>query len=67
MNSPYQELKAIPKDNRNNIIWVTALDLQRIASELCSYKTCTPEAIAEAQSYLDKIKQLVLTRGDNEK
>ena len=66
MNSPYSELKAIPKDNRNNLIWVTALDLQRITSELCSYKTCTLEAIAEAQSYLDRIKQLVLTRGKDE-
>lgn len=60
--SYWQDLKKLPEGIRDNYLWVAATDLKETTSALCRYKTCTLEAIAEAQSYLDRIKQLVMSR-----
>jgi len=65
-NSPYPELKALSDEERYTMIfnlleWMGAT----INSLLCIQPDTTllPTRIDEMQSHLDRIKQLVLTRG----
>jgi len=67
MTSPYPELKALSKESRAEML---DNEVDGIRDELCvlgSLFLCDLDTIAIVQSHLDRIKQLVLTRGKDEK
>lgn len=65
MNSPYPELKALSDEERERLIerYYNAI---KDAAEL-KLSTYEPLRLKAIELSIDKIKQLVLTRGTNEK
>ena len=65
-NSPYPELKALSDEEREALCVDTCTDLIVTAESLHYMEIdnlLMNDLITEAQSHLDRIKQLVLTRG----
>lgn len=69
MTSPYPELKALSDEERAAYMRMATHDLVEEAESLHymePHEEEAKESIKLAQQYLDRIKQLVLTRGSDE-
>lgn len=70
MTSPYPELKALSDEERKTLIQESCEELDNLVDVLRCCFANTEEALMElcmdAQYELDRIKQLVLTRGKDE-
>lgn len=69
MNSPYQELKASSDEAKLEAIDITLELLAEFLTKLTfkSILNISLDDLSTAQQLLDRIRQLVMTRGDNEK